>query len=241
MFVAVGAAAGWCLGIWLAVRTPRWPPGQAADWQFVAVAAAGLAAVILSFILTRPSLRLAVGTTFFALFFTLLTHRFLAGLWPGPGAFLWPAGLVGIALLNVWAIVSVARSVQAAATTFGLLLFTLFASAALALGGSAVLGHSFGVLASVAGAFWIISWALRRQIDALPAAFVVTAISGGLLAQGMLFGGLKPNAAALFAAAWPAASVTVQLLRHTPGNLRVGLFLFTLAVFCGAGLVFASL
>lgn len=228
------------MGVWLAVRTPRWPPAQAADWQFAAVAAAGLAAALLPLGTMRPLARWAGAGAFFAAFSVLLSQRFLAGLWPAPAALLWPAGLALAATLNVLAIASVARSIQAAAAAFGILVWSLLASATLGLAGSAVLGHSAGILASVAGAAWAVSWIFRRQLDALPAAFVVTTISAGLLSQGMFFGGLEPRSAACFAAAWPASAVMARLLRHAAGHLRVTVTLITLTAFGAAGLAMAG-
>lgn len=238
--VAAGTAAGWCLGIWLAVRTPRWPPAQAADWQFASVAAAGVAAVLLPFATIRTGWRFAGAALFFTLLFALVAWRFLAGLWPAPAAFAWPAGLALAATLNVWAIATAARSIQAAAAAFGLLVFSLLASAALALAGSAVLGHSFGILAAVAGAAWIVSWVLRRQLDPLPAAFVATTVYGGLLAQGLLFGGLPPSAAACLAAAWPTAAVVAALLRSARGHLRVVFVLVALAALAGGAVLLVA-
>jgi hypothetical protein len=232
--LGLGVAAGWCLGVWLAVRAPHWPPAQAADWQFCAVAAAGLLAIL------RPASaagRLAVGALFFAAFFTLLALRYLAGLWPAPAAIVWPGVLASAALLNVSALASVGRSVQAAATSFGVMAFSLVVSAALFLGGSVVLGHSAAILAAVAASTWLVFWILRRQIDGHPAALVVTTIAAGLLAQGVIFGDLPPTAALLFAAAWPAAAITAKILRHARGNVRVGFALAVLLGTCVAGLL----
>jgi hypothetical protein len=182
----------------------------------------------------------AGGATFFTVLFALIAWRFLSGLWPAPAAFAWPAGLALAAILNVWAMAAAARSVQAAASAFGLLVFSLLACAALALAGSAVLGHSFGILAAVAGAAWIVSWILRRQLDPLPAAFVATTICGSLLAQGLLFGTLPPSAAACLAGAWPAAAAIAALLRPARGHLRVVFVLLTLIFLGGAAVLLAA-
>ncbi|MBE2180367.1 MAG: hypothetical protein IAE97_07835 [Chthoniobacterales bacterium] len=230
--VGAGAAAAWCLGVWFAVRTPRWPPMQAADWQFYAVMVAGLVALVFPWGATTAWQRGMSGFVFFAVFFVLLAHRFLAGLWPGMAAMAWPAGLAAFALLNVWAVAGVARSVQAAATCGAIMVFSVLVSAGLALGGAATLGHSAGILAAAAGAAWVVSWTLRRQMDGLPAAFAATVVLGGLLGQGVLFGGLDPAAAIWFGAAWPVAAMATRVLRHCGGKLRVG---FVLGVLAGCG------
>lgn len=234
--IGAGTAAAWCLGVWLAVRTPRWPPMQAADWQFYAVVIAGILALVFPWGSTTVWQRGAAGFVFFAAFFVLLAHRFLVGLWPGLAAIAWPAGLAVLAVLNVWAVAGVARSVQAAATSCGIMIFSMLASAGLALGGAATLGHSAGILAAAAGAAWVVSWVWRRQMDSLPAAFAATVVLGGLLTQGVLFGGLNPVAALWFGAAWPAASLAARALRQGGGKLRVGFVMGVLAACCGAAL-----
>lgn len=231
-----GLAAAWCAGVWFAVRVPRWPPLQAADWQFCAVAAAGLLALSFPAVSTTAKRGGLAGFAFFAVFFTLLAWRFLASLWPGWAAWAWPAGLAALAVSNVWGVACVGRSVQMAAASFAVMMSGVLVSAGLAMGGSVALGHSAGILAAAAGGAWVVSWLLRRQSDPVPAAFVITVVLGGLLAQGVLFGGLNPAAAAWFGGAWPAAALVSRLARHTSGQLRVGFILGTLAGCCGAAL-----
>ena len=225
---ALGLAAGWGLGVWWTVRVPHWPPGQAADWQFYAVVTAAVLALI------TPAWRIPfrwqwlAGFVFYALFFILLLQRVLAGLWPGSGAWIWPAGLAALALLNAAAVERVGRSVQAAWTLFGLTAFSLVVSAGLTLAGSVALGHTAGILAATAGAMWVVAWVWRRQFSLGAVAFVATLIVGGLLAQGVLLAELNPAVALLWSASWPAAAVVAWLMRHRSGVVRGAVVSFLL-------------
>ena len=225
--VAAGLAVAWCAGSWLAVRAPRWPAMQAADWQFYAVAAAGVIALITPFLDLKRAWSWLAGFVFFAVFFALLLQRMLAGLWPGPGALVWPLGLAALALINAGAVSRVGHSVQAAWTFFALLVFSVFSSALLTLSGAVSLGHSAGLLASACGAVWLVSWALRRQVEMGPTGFVAATIGVCLLTQGVVLSDLKPWTALLVASSWPAASMVSWLLRHRSGRVRASL---TLAV-----------
>lgn len=239
-FVALGLAIAWCAGSWLAVRVPRWPPAQAADWQFLAVALAGLLAFAAPLREAPRAWRWLASFFFFAVFFALLLQRILAGLWPGPGAMVWPLGLGALALANAGAVARVGHSVQAAWTFFALVLFTVLVSALLALAGAASLGHGIGLLASACGGMWLVSWGLRRQVDLGPAAFVVTLICGGLLVQGLFFAGLKAQATLVVGLAWPVASGVAWLLRHASGVIRAGAVTAVVAACGGAALWLAT-
>jgi hypothetical protein len=217
---ALGLAAGWGLGVWWTVRVPHWPPGQAADWQFYAVVAAAVLALITPAWRTPFRWQWLAGFVFYALFFALLLQRVLAGLWPEQGVWIWPAGLAALALLNATAVERVGHSVQAAWTLFGLTAFSVVVSAGLTLAGSMALGHAAGILASAAGAMWVVAWVWRRQFSLGAVAFVATLIVGGLLAQGVLLAGLKPAVALLWSAGWPAAAAVAWLLRHRSGVVR---------------------
>lgn len=221
--VAAGLAVAWCAGSWLAVRAPRWPAQQASDWQFYAVAVAGVVVLLTPFADVRRAWRWLAGFVFFALFFALLLQRMLAGLWPEPGAFVWPLGLAALALINAGAVSRVGHSVQAAWTFFALIIFSSSAAALLALSGSASLGHSAGLLASACGGVWLVAALLRRQLEMGPTGFVAATIGAGLLAQGVLLSDLKPWAALLVACSWPAASMVSWLLRHRSGRVRAPL------------------
>jgi len=238
--VAAGLAVAWCAGSWLAVRAPRWPAMQAADWQFYAVAAAGVIALITPFLDLKRAWSWLAGFVFFAVFFALLLQRMLAGLWPGPGALVWPLGLAGLALINAGAVSRVGHSVQAAWTFFALLVFSLFSSALLTLSGAVSLGHSAGLLASACGAVWVVSCALRRLVDLGLAAFVSSIILGGLLVQGLFFGGLPWPAALVMGVAWPAAAVTCFLTRHGAGVWRAAVATVLIAVAGGVALLIAG-
>jgi hypothetical protein len=233
---ALGLAAGWGLGVWWTVRVPHWPPGQAADWQFCAVAAAAMLALITPVWRTPFRWQWLAGFAFYALFFALLLQRILAGLWPGPGAWIWPAGLAALALLNAAAVERVGHSVQAAWTFFGLTAFSVVLSAGLMLAGSAALGHTAGIMAAACGAMWLVAWALRRQLGMGQAGFVVVVIAGGLLAQGVHLAGLKPVAALLFAVGWPAAALAAWVLRHGSGKVRAVVVILLLLAPSAAGL-----
>jgi hypothetical protein len=231
--VAAGLATAWCAGSWLAVRSPRWPALQAADWQFYAVAVAGVVALITSLWGLTRAWRWVAGFVFFSVFFAVLLQRVLAGLWPGPGVFVWPLGLAALALVNAGAVRRIGHSVQAAWTFLAMLVFAVLMSAALTASGAASLGHGCGLLASACGGLLLISCVWRRQLDLAPAALVVAVIVGGLLVQGVFFAGLKPVAALLVGVAWPAAAAVAWLLRHGSGVFRAGFVTATVAV-CGA-------
>jgi hypothetical protein len=235
--VAAGLAAAWCAGSWLAVRVPRWPAMQAADWQFYAVAVAGAVASLTPVWGARRTWRWLAGFAFFLLFFMLLLQRVLAGLWPGPGAFVWPAGLAALALVNTGAASRVGHSVQAAWTFFALLVFSVLTSALLALSGAASLAHGAGLMALACGGIWLVSWALRRQMDLGPGAFVAVVILGGLLVQGLFLSGLKGQAALVVGLVWPAAAGLAWLLRHRTGAFRATLIVVSVAGFCGLALI----
>jgi hypothetical protein len=238
--VAAGLAVAWCAGSWLAVRAPRWPAMQAADWQFYAVASAGVIALITPFLNLKRAWSWLAGFVFFAVFFALLLQRMLAGLWPGPGALVWPLGLAALALINAGAVSRVGHSVQAAWTFFALLVFSVFSSALLTLSGAVSLGHSAGLLASACGGVWLVSWALRRQVDLGLAAFVSSIILGGLLVQGLFFGGLPWPAALVMGVAWPAAAVLSFLTRHGAGVWRAAVATVLIAVAGGVALLIAG-
>jgi len=231
---ALGLAFGWCAGVWWAVRVPHWPPAQAADWQFYVVVVA--AALVLAAPLWRGRWRWRwlAAFAFGIVFFAVLLQRVLAGWWPGLGAWIWPAGLAGLAVANAAAVERVGHSVQAAWTLFGLTAFAVAVSVALALGGSAALGHMAGIMAAAGGAMWLVSWVFRRQVGFAAVAFVAALILGGLLAQGVLIAGLKPGAALLLAAGWPMAAAGAWVCRHGSGRVRatavLGLLLLPAAI-----------
>lgn len=228
--VACGLGVAWCTGVWLAVRAPRWPAGQAADWQFYAVVLAAGAVLVTPWWRGAAAPRAVAGWVFLAAFFAVMTHRFLAGLWPAAGAWLWPVGGAALALLAAFAVGAVGRRVQAAVTTSGLMSFAVLCSAALVLGGSASLAHAAGSFAAACGAAWIVSWGLRRQVDMLPAGFVAAVIMGGLIMQGVIYAQLPPASALLLALAWPLAAGAAWLGRHGSGMSRVVLSLGTIVV-----------
>lgn len=238
--VAAGLAAGWCAGSWLAVRVPRWPAMQAADWQFYAVAAAGVLALVGPIRNAARAWRWLAGFFFFAVFFALLLQRVLVGLWPGPGVLAWPLGLAAVSLLNAGAVERVGRSVQAAWTFFILVVFAVPLSALLTLSGAASIGHGVGLLASACGGSWLVAWGLRRQVDFGPVGFVVAVVLGGLIGQGVFFGGLGASSAGLAALAWPAATGSVWLVRQGSGKIRAGFATAVVAAFGGVALWLAA-
>jgi len=235
--IALGLALAWCAGAWLTVRAPRWPVAQAADWQFYAVAVAGIAAFLVPLREAERSWRWLAAFLFFALFFLLLLQRVLSGLWPGPGAVVWPLGLAALALVNAGAVERVGHSVQAAWTFLGLVVYAVFVSASLALSGAASLGHGVGLLASACGGMWLVSWGLRRQVDLGPVAFVASVIAGGLVVQGLFFAGLNASASLVMGLVWPVAAVAVRLLRHGSGVIRIWVLLVVLVVSLGVALL----
>ena len=238
--VAAGLAAAWCAGSWLAVRVPRWPAMQAADWQFYAVAVAGTVASLTPVWGARRTWRWLAGFAFFSLFFLLLLQRVLAGLWPGPGAYVWPTGLAALALVNTGATSRVGRSVQAVWMFFSLLVFSVLTSALLAFSGAASLAHGAGLMASACGGIWLVSWVLRRQMDLGPGAFVAVVILSGVLVQGLFLSGLKGPPALMVGLAWPAAAGSAWLLRHRTGAFRVTLVVVSVAGVCGLALILVA-
>jgi hypothetical protein len=228
--VACGIGAAWCTGLWWAVRAPRWPALQAADWHFYAVAAASVVVLITPWWRGAAVGRWVGGFVFFAATFAVMLHRYLAGLWPAPSAWLWPIGGAGLALLFAAAVGASGRRVQAAVTLCGLMIFGVLSSGALVLGGSATLAHAAGIFAAGCGAAWVISLLLRRQVDLLPVAFMAAVILGGLLLQGVVYAQLRPVAALVLAAAWPLAATVAWLARHRSGTTRVALFLVALVL-----------
>lgn len=220
--VGFGLALAWCLAVALTIRTPRWPPMQAADWQFYAVVFAGAVCV------AGPIWRMAAAWRALAcvlacsVFFVLLGRRVLEGIWPAPEAWLLPAGFGVAAMVSMISIGHVARSVQAAWTFFAMTTFSVIVSGAAALAGAVSLGHAAGIFAAASGAAWIVSWVFRRQTGAEPAAFVAVVVLGGLLVQASLLGELPGISALVFAAAWPVAAIASLLLRHAPGPWRAG-------------------
>jgi len=233
---ALGLAAGWGLGVWLAVRPPRWPPVQSSDWFFFGVALAAVLVVITPLWRGSSWPRVAGGLIFLAVVFGLVVQRYLAGQWPGPVFWLVPLAAAGLALLGVASAGSVGHSVQAAATFFLLMVFSVFVSVALTLAGSASYGHMAGILASACGAAWIVSLLLRRQVDLVPVGFVAGVILGGLLLQGIIFSNLPLRSALVLAAAWPATAVAAWLLRRGAGTWRVALTVVALIVPMALGL-----
>jgi hypothetical protein len=220
-----GLGVAWCTGVWLAVRAPRWPAVQASDWHFFAVAVAAVVVMVTPWWRGRAVWRWWGGVLFFGVVFALILHRFLAALWPAPGAWLWPAGAAALAVVSAAAVGLAGRQVQAAATAAGLMSFGILSSAALVLGGSASLAHASGILAAACGAAWAVSLLLRRQVDMLPAGFVAATVFGGLLVQGVVYAQLRPVSALVLALTWPAAAVVAKLARHASGGWRTALFL----------------
>lgn len=228
--VAGGLGAAWCTGVWLAVRAPRWPAVQAADWHFYAVVLAAGAVLVTPWWRGAAAPRAVAGWVFLAASFAVITHRFLSGLWPAAGAWLWPVGAAALALLAAFAVGAVGRRVQAAVTASSLMSFAVFCSAALVLGGSASLAHAAGIFAAACGAAWVVSWALRRQVDMLPAGFVAAVILGGLILQGVVYAQLRPSSALVLALAWPLAAGVGWFGRHGSGASRVFLCLGAIVV-----------
>jgi len=228
--LAWGLGAAWCAGLWLAVRAPRWPAVQASDWHFFAVAAASFAVLVTPWWRGGASRRWLAGFLFFAVFFAVMLHRYLAGLWPAPVAWLWPVGGALLAVVSAAAVGVSGRHVQAAATVAGVLFFAVLSSGALVMGGSASLAHASGILAAACGGGWVISLLLRRQVDMLPVGFVAAAICGGLLLQGVVYAQLPAWSALILALTWPAAAVVTWLARRIPGAWRVALFLVVVVV-----------
>lgn len=228
---ACGLVVAWCLGVWLAVRVPRWPPLQASDWQFYGVLASGvLVLAVIPWWRGQTAGRALAGLIFFAVFLGLIVQRFLLGLWPGPGFWLWPAGAAALALLSTAAIGAIGHSVQAAATFFTLMLFSLFVSGALTLGGAASLGHAAGVSAAACGAAWLISLLLRRQVDLLPTGFVMATLLGGLILQGVIYANLSGRAALILAMILPMAAIVALVLRRGSGSWRAALTLLVVLI-----------
>lgn len=228
--VACGLGAAWCAGVWWAVRAPRWPAVQAADWHFYAVVLATAMVLITPWWRGAAAPRAIAGFVFLAVVFAVMTHRFLAGLWPAAGAWLWPAGCGLLALLAAYGIGVSGRRMQAAVTASGLMLFAVLCSAALVLGGSASLAHAAGIFAAASGAAWLVSLALRRQVDLLPTGWVAAVILGGLLLSGVAYAQLPLGAALLLGLTWPLAAVVTWLGRHGAGAFRVALFLGSILV-----------
>jgi len=228
--VACGLGVAWCTGVWLAVRAPRWPAVQATDWHFYAVVLAAGAVLVTPWWRGAAAPRAMAGWVFLSAVFAVMTHRFLAGLWPTAGAWLWPVGAGALALLAALAVGTVGRRVQAAVTASGLMSLAILSSAALVLGGSASLAHAAGIFAAASGAAWLVSWALRRQVDMLPAGFVAAVILGGLILQGVIYAQLRPASALLLALAWPLAAGVVWFGRHGSGASRVALCLGAIVV-----------
>lgn len=232
--VGLGLAGAWCVGVWVTVRSPLWPPGQAADWQFYGVVAAGLLAGVTLLWRWPWRWQWLAGGVFLVGFFALLLQRILSGLWPGPGAWAWPLGLGVLALLNAASISRVGHSVQGAWTFVALTGFSVLLSAGLALGGSAALGHAAGILAAACGAMWLVAWAFRRQIGFGPVALVFVVAAGGLLSQGILLAACRPMIGLVLAFSWPLAAVAASALRHGAGVVRAGVIF---ACVVGPGLV----
>lgn len=212
--LAAGLAVAWFAGSPRAVRAARWPAIQSADWQFDPVASVGAIVLIALLVDLRRARSWLACFVFFAGFFALLLQRMLVGLWPGPGAWVWPLGLTALALVNAGALSRVGPSVQASWTFFALLVFSVLSSVLLTFSGAASLGHSAALLASACGAVWLVSWALRRPVDLGLAAFVSLSTRGGLFLQGLIFGGLPWPVTLLIGVVWPAAAASGLL--HAP-------------------------
>jgi hypothetical protein len=234
--IAAGVGAAWCVGVWLTVRAPAWPPKQASDWHFLAVVLAMTSALVTPWWRGTSPWRPFAGFVFFAAAFAMMTRRFLVGLWPGAGAWFWPLGSGALALASAYGVGAVGRYVQAAVTLAGLVVFAMPVSVVLTLAGAASLGHAAGVFASACGAAWLVAFMFRRQVDMHPTGWVAATVLGGLVLQGVVFGGVRPAAALLLALAWPLAAFVAWLLRRGAGSWRVAFTVGALAI-CGAGAV----
>lgn len=238
--MALGLAVAWCAGVWLAVRVPRWPPVQASDWQFYAVVVAGaVVAVVPAAVAPWPYRWVAAWAAGFA-FFQLLVPRIASGIFPGWPLLLGPAALSAVLLLSAAGIALNGRSLQAAWTFFGLMLFALMLSAAITLGGSASLGQAAGVFAASCGAVWLVSWMLRRQTNPAAAGWVAAVALGGLLAQSVAYAEMPPVGAALFCAAWPAAALACWVLRGISGTWRGAVAMMLVGGLTGVGVWLAA-
>ena len=234
--MAAGIGLAWCVGVWLTVRAPDWPPKQASDWHFLSVTLATAATLVAPWWRGTSPWRPFAGLVFFGTTFALILRRFLTGLWPGAGAWWWPVGSGALALASAYGVGAVGHYVQAAVTLAGLVIFTVPVSVVLTLAGAASHGHAAGVFASACGAAWLVSFVLRRQVDLHPTGWVAATVLGGILLQGVVFGGARPGAALLLALAWPMTASVAWLLRRGAGSWRVAFTVGTLVV-CGAGAV----
>lgn len=234
--IAAGVGAAWCVGVWLTVRAPGWPPKQASDWHFLAVVLVAAATLVTPWWRGVSVWRPLGGFVFWAAAFALVVRRFLAGIWPAAGAWIWSLGTGALALLSAYAVGAVGHYVQAAVTLAGLVFFSVPASVVLTLAGAASLGHSAGIFASACGAAWLVSFLLRRQVDMYPVGWVAATVLGGILLQGVVFGGVRPASALLLAVAWPLAAAVAWLLRRGAGSWRVAFTVGALAA-CGCGAV----
>ncbi len=233
---ALGLAAGWLLGQWLAVRPPRWPPVAGVDWQYGCFAAA-IAPVLLPAWWNRSPARTAAWMLpASALSFLLIFLGLVRNTWTLPSAALWISGAAVWVSLTALSLPAVGRSLQAGWTLGLLLLFCAGTAALLVLGGAASFGHSAGVLAAAVGGMWVVALVLRRQVDLGAVGWLASLLWGGLVFQGHLFASLALVPLVLLGLAWPLAAVVAGLVRSLPGKARVGLVFSVLALTTGAAL-----
>ncbi len=225
---AVGLCVAWGVVVWWLVRAPGWPPLQASDWHFYGVALAAVAVLITPWWRGLVVWRLLAGFVFFAVLSGLIIQGFTDGLWAGPKFWLGPAGVAVLAVLGAASVGTVGHFVQAAATFFLLMVFSLLCSVVLVLGGAASLGQGAIICAAACGGAGLVSLLIRRQVDLLPVGFVAATILGGLLLQGVVDGGLPGRAALVLALAWPVLAVVAWALRRGAGSWRVALTLLVL-------------
>ncbi len=228
--VALGLSVAWGAGLWFAARAPQWPPTGADGWQFYAVLLAGAAAVAGPLWRGGSWRPVAAGGILLAVFFVSQAPGFslVVGLWV--------AGCALLALANLWSVAAVGRSVQAAVTLFALAVFALVVGAVLDFSVSASAGQSAQVFAAGSGAVWLVSLALRRQLDLRPSGLVAAVVLGGLLAHAGMAGRLGAVSVLLLACAWPVAALAARLLHRQSGMVRGVAVVLLLVVLCFAAL-----